>query len=245
MAISSSRIVSEVQSILGDATGDYWTPQDLLSYLNDALLAIVTLRPDTNLIPATVLLKKGTRQQLPDGSSNFLDEYGETLPQGIIFVDAVLNMGQDGLTPGSTIRFIDRELMDTLNPNWHAADPRMDVQYVVFDTKTPKLYYTYPPQPADFQGYIGIVYAAIPDEVTRIADDVFLPLQDEHKKAVKEYMLFSAYSADTDASPDSGALADMYYNRCLSTLGITSAAIKQSDPSVERATANIVRGPND
>ena len=85
------------------------------------------------------------------------------------------NMGADGNTPGRAIRLVDRAVLDTQVPDWHASTPANEVMHYVFDPVNPKVFYVYPRVSSARQ--IEIVYSASPVDIAIgaviLIDDIY------------------------------------------------------------------------
>ncbi len=98
-------ILSIAARQLLDITGSGWNALTvLLPYLNLGILEIINLVPSAYTDTVTLTLNGGPRQELPEGSF------------GII--DAVGNLASDGVTPGATIRSLEKERLDSIFPGW-------------------------------------------------------------------------------------------------------------------------------
>jgi hypothetical protein len=76
-----------------------------------------------------VQLAVGTKQALADPAFQL--------------IDIKRNMGTDGNTPGRAIRVVTRELMDGMDPNWHAGPRSSITQNFIYDPQQPKTYYVF------------------------------------------------------------------------------------------------------
>ena len=78
--ILASAIVDKAEIILLDDTNVRWASTELLAYLNEGQRAIVLLKPDTNVTTDSYPLVEGTKQSIPDGTSDFQNPTPTTLP---------------------------------------------------------------------------------------------------------------------------------------------------------------------
>lgn len=161
----------KVSSLLNDTAPQFnrWTEQELVSFLNDAQLAITKFLPSACSRIDRIRLAPGTRQSIETiPASRRLHGDGST-PAGDVFgvaiLDFIRNMGADGNTPGDAIpKAVDRRMIDVTRPNWHTrVGPK--VRQVVYDPKTPKYFYVDPGAPADTQVWIEIGYTARPTPI--------------------------------------------------------------------------------
>ena len=94
MTIAVSKILGDASRILKDeGVTRRWSTDELLDWLNMAQKQIVLLKPDAYIVTKVMQLSVGTRQSLPDGSSNFQDPSEADLPAGILLIDISRNMG--------------------------------------------------------------------------------------------------------------------------------------------------------
>lgn len=184
MAVAVNDIIDKVEILLQDTTNVRWTAAELLAYLNDGVTEIVREKPEASVTTAAVQLSQGSKQSLPTG--------------GILLIDVTRNMGTDGSTEGNSIRIIDRKLMDAHLPDWHTARyQRSYTDHFMFDDRNPKVYYVYPP--SDGNGYVEISYSK---NVTKATAGTNLGIADEFEPVVVDYILYRAYSKDSDYTPN-------------------------------------------
>lgn len=158
----------KVSSLLNDTTPQFnrWTEQELVSFLNDAQLAITKFLPAACSRIDSLRLKPGTLQSIESIPATHRLHGDGTTPVGIVYgvapLDFVRNMGANGSTPGRAIpKPVDRRMIDVTRPDWHTiTGPR--VRQVVYDPKTPKHFYVEPGVPADTQVWIEVAYTARP-----------------------------------------------------------------------------------
>lgn len=143
-----------------------WGEIELVDAVNDGQRVIAKLLPHTCSRVDTVRLVPGTRQGialiraadiLPGDGSAAVDAYGQML------LGVHRNMGGDGRTPGSTLRIVDRDVLDSTQPDWHtkAGTPR---EYT-YDPRTPKVFYVSPGVPATGNTWVEISFVADPTPV--------------------------------------------------------------------------------
>lgn len=66
MSFSANDVAYRVATLLNDTSSVRWTATELVAWMNDAALAIVTNTPDATATTMDVTLDVGTRQQLGD-----------------------------------------------------------------------------------------------------------------------------------------------------------------------------------
>jgi len=135
-------IITKVQGILLDSSGDRWLDTELLGYLNMAIKQTIILKPDASTKTEAVQLVSGTRQSLP--------------ATGYQLIDVIRNMGADGNTPGRIVRLLRRQTLDNSDPDWHTTENAV-VQHYTYDEREPRNFYVYPGQPAT-PSYVELGY---------------------------------------------------------------------------------------
>jgi len=188
--ITAQSVVDKVQVILQDTTGVRWPDSELLDWLNDGQREIVLYKPNAFIKNLAVRMAGGTKQSLP--------------ADGVQLIDVVRNMGTNGTTPGRAVRITMREVLDSQLPDWHSETPSSVVKHYVYSLLDPKNFYVYPPQPAAGQGYVELVYGASPTDTTLGGT---ITLDDIYQNVLVDYILYRAYSKDTEYAADQNRAA--------------------------------------
>ena len=178
--IIAQAIIDDVEETLFDPGNVRWLEEDLLKYLNSGQRYIVLLKPDANVITESVQLVTGTKQSIPAAGS--------------ILIDNIRNMGTDGATPGSIIRRVEKEVIDSFDYQWHEDTVSDSVEHYHHNENNPKIFYVIPPQPSSSQGYIETSYSAIPSDITA---DAVITLDDIYEDPLKHYIMYRAYQKST------------------------------------------------
>ena len=97
-----------------------------------------------------------------------------------------------------------REILDAQVPNWHIATAAAEAKHYVYSLLDPKNFYVYPPQPAANQGYVEMVYGAAPADATLNGP---ITLDDIYQNVLVDYILYRAYSKDTEYAADQNRAA--------------------------------------
>ena len=179
--ITALSIIVKAQKVLQDATGVRWDNTELLGWLNSAQREIVLYKPNSNSKGQAVKLVAGTRQALPT--------------DGVQLIDVVRNMGTSGNTPGRAVRQIERETLDAVNHDWHASSASTTAKHYVYNPLEPKAFYVYPPQPVASQGYVEIVYGALPPDATINGT---ISVDDIYETPLIDGTLYRAFSKDSE-----------------------------------------------
>jgi len=234
-SILASTIISRAAGMLHDISFDRWSSADLLSYLNDGQIAVCNIKPDAYVVNIAYQLSAGTKQSIPDGSSNFQDPNSNTIEAGIMLLDIVRNMGTDGLTPGNIITLVEMEQLDLARSGWHNVTASPTVVHYMFRESDPKRFYVYPKQPVSNMGWIEIVMGAVPGNIPNI--NTVITLDDIYFNPLLDFLLYRAYMRDDDSSADKD-LALVYYQQFERALLTKEMREKADSPQINRTQYN-------
>ena len=227
--IFGSEVLDRAGIILQDTTNIRWPTDELLGWLNDGQREIVLRKPDAHTVSAAmVLVVSETKQSIP--------------ASGIMLIDIVRNMGTGGSTPGRAITRTERYILDSQRPDWNTETGSSIVKHYMFDERSPRVFYVYPPQPAATPGYVEIVYSSAPADLATGADT--LTLDDIYASALLDYVLYRAYSKDSDIAPNAPQRAVGHYNAFLQSLGAQEKGETAYDPNAPKLseTPGVHRG---
>jgi len=199
----ASDVVTRVRNVLQDADGTRWPDEELLIWLTDGQRTVVLVRPDACMRNESLDLVEGTKQKIP--------------ATGLRLLDVVRNVG------GRAVRLVDREVLDTGNPNWHTATGNAVIRNYAYDDRDPKTFYVSPPamkpdpskKPA--KAVLEIMYSIVPADVVALTDE--LPLEDIYIDSLTNYVLFRCYSKDAQ-NAQNAALASGYLTTMMNMLGV-------------------------
>ena len=215
MAIPVQDIIERVTDLLLDKDrGDEdarWNNDELIRWLNDSRMAIVTRRSQACTKYETIELIAGTLQSIPD--------------DGIELIDVIRNMGMNGTTAGRAIRRTDRQSMDDTDMDWHTARKGSVVSQFTFDDRIPKQFYVSPPVNAGVQ--VQIAYNAIPPAITSLSDSLAFGL--ENMDAIVNYVAYRAKSKDSEYA--NAAEAAAFYGAFNDALGVQSQTQNAGSPN--------------
>jgi len=183
--ILASTIIDRASGLLQDPTNVRWSRAEHLTHLNAGQRALVLFKPNAYTKSALVTLVAGTKQSLPDEAAGLID-----IPRN----DA-----------GPAITVSDRKLMDAQNPNWHAATASATVKHYFYNALDVRRFYVYPPAIAGSK--VEAVYPATPPN---IAENAVILVDDIYEDALLNYVMFRAYSKDTEYAA-SANMAALYY----------------------------------
>lgn len=178
-------IINKASILLSDSSQTRWLPSELLIWLNDGQLEIISLIPNSNPITANVALVAGSKQ---------------VGPVGALYINGFTrNMGVSGTTPGIGIRQVTRKYMESFIAGWLTATPSTTVSHVAYDPEDSNLdFYVYPPQPATGMSNIEIVYSSLPTVIADINIGTKITIRDMYANALLDYILYRAFSKDSE-----------------------------------------------
>lgn len=230
MSITAQSIIQRCVDALQDPTSIRWPVAELVRYLNDGQREVVLHRPDAMRKSAAVALVAGTRQTIPS--------------DGLKLIDIVRNTGGTK----RAVRQVNREILDAQTPGWHGLAAVTEILHFMFDARDPTAFYVYPPA-ATSGASVDVLYAATPTDVTEPADGALytgvtgnISIPDIYGNAIQEYVLFRAYTKDSEYAGNS-ARAQNHYTLFANSLGIevkatlAVAPMTQGNPNMARAVA--------
>lgn len=222
--ILAQTVLNKVQIILQDTTGVRWpSDTELLGWLNDGQREVLVFKPNAYVKNIAIKLITGTKQALP--------------ADGVQLMDVVRNMGIDGNTPGRAIRVAMREVIDAQLPDWHSSTANATAKHYMYSVLDPKNFYVYPPQPASNQGYAEIIYGAIPADATI---NSVISIDDIYQNALIDYVLYRAYSKDSEYTADDGR-ASKHQNAYIASLtGKAKAELGANPNATAPANPNVM-----
>jgi hypothetical protein len=196
MATTAQSVIQSVATTLQDLTAARWATAELVRYLNDGQRDMVVVRPDATSFTSTATLIAGARQTIPSNGAKLLDVTRNT----------------SGTQ--RAIRLVNRVILDAQNPNWYSKTGVSEIHHYTFDAREPRVFYVYPP--AAVGTLVELVYSAYPTDVsvpsagtlyTAVTGNI--SVQDIFANALVNYVLYRAYSKDTDTANTAAAAA--YY----------------------------------
>lgn len=217
--MDASDVLTRAQETLKDAAGVRWTEAELLRYITDGQREVVVHKPDATAAVEVLDLVPGTAQTVPATVNRLLS--------------VIRNMGTDGDTPGAAISLVARGVMDTRRPGWHSDRASRRVDHYVFDDRTPKSYFVYPPAPSPAPKVEAVV-SKLPGEVAAVGDT--LDLDDMYLNPLSEYVLYRSFMKDADGVGNMQR-ATAHYETFAGLLGLkTSSGLMFSTRSSSRDT---------
>lgn len=216
--ITAQSIVDRARHILQDTVpgGTRWLDPELLKWVNDAQREIVLLKPNAYSAVENVNLVAGTKQKLP--------------ASGLLLLSIVRN------TNGHAVRRVDRNIMDSENNNWHSDPATALVEHYVFDEDAPDTFWVFPPNNAG--GSVELIYSKAPADLTSTSSPI--TLNDIYSNVILDYILYRAYSKDTDYAGNQER-ANNHYSAFNNSLGVKVKAEASSSPNQNIRTMRAVQ----
>lgn len=226
MAHTAQGLFDEVRRTIHDedAANYRWADAELIDYLNAGTRQVVSLIPEANTVETIedTLTSRVARQVLPAG--------------GIKFIRVGRNYADDGVTPQGTVRYVEKDVLDTYDPDWEytlaagVADGPNYFQHFSHDKREPKVFYLYPPPAADNKR-LAVVYSAIPAEVTVVGG--LIPIDDEYTNALIQYIVYRALTKESRQSLPSAYRQELWQN-FLVALGLQRDAADEAGTEANR-----------
>lgn len=180
-----SEVIDRVNRSLNDPNNTWFAGQEKIDRLNDALRALVSIRPDAASTTAVVLLSSGTQQSIPN--------------DGVRLLRVIRNAGEDGLSStGRAIRRVSLDTLDASMPTWHGATGQTEIREYAYDERVPREFWVYPPVASSPTIGVLLTYVKTLTAITA-ASDTF-PVDDFFAPAVEAFMLYRLLGGDDESS---------------------------------------------
>lgn len=205
----ASDITSRASRILLDASNTRWTVAELLNWITDAQRAVANARPAATATTAAVQLTA--------------DQSLQAIPAAaFMLINITHNLGSDGNTPGKRIRHVDWTTLLAHQETMYSAVGTAEVSnYAYVPHERPLEFLVYPRAHATTPVYVSMTYAKRPVEVTDAGDT--LTVADDYLNPVLDFVMFRAFSKDTEFSDNGKAVA--FYNSYASALGLKRMSV--------------------
>lgn len=185
------------------------THKQYLQFLDDAIVALINVRPDAHEKRVTIQLAPGARQRLPDEAYVLIDVYAnrQWVPDLNEYFD------------GKPVWQVARKDLDYHN-NWYAnVERRFYIDEFAYDIRTPKDFWVNPPVSPDTTVHVEIGYSyqhrtfgTIDLEKIPFSSvlDYEIEISDTYRTALVHYMLFKLFSVNVTSERDV-QIASSYY----------------------------------
>lgn len=217
MSFTAKDVLHRARITLNDASSVRWTLPELLNYLNDGLREISLQKPSATAVTAVIDLAAGCKQVIPATYHSLIQVVRNDVRSGGV----ASSSGGPAITP------IAREAIDTMIPGWHATATlpfTEKVTHVLDEIMDQRTFYVVPGN--DGTGAVLAIVSAYPTPVASPTNPLDIneysatvDLKDIYQNALVDYMLYRAFSKDTDIAT-SGQRASAHYGLFQGALGI-------------------------
>ena len=183
-----SEHIALVSDTLQDTGNVTWTVAQHIAYLNDALRAAVSVRPDVSAVTVAKLLT-------PDTTLQTLSD-----PTDLRLIDIDCNLGATGNVPGDSVLLADKSDINRFLPGWRAVAGSTVIKEYYFDEARPDEFEVYPRPHASTPVYVRLRKSVLPTVVTGSGDTI--PIKDAHASALREWCCYLAFSRDSEETPN-------------------------------------------
>lgn len=184
--MQGSVVLTRVSEILQDTASVTYTAPQLIEWLNDAIRALVLVRPDSTSITSSILLIAGTQQTLAAGE--------------LRLIRVIRNMGANGSTVGRAIKLGSINDLDAFNPDWHTAAAAIVVKEYMHDEARPDEFWVSPPVHATTPVHVQAIRSVLPTAMSAATE--VIPVDDIYSPALIEWCCYRAFSRDSESTPN-------------------------------------------
>lgn len=191
-----------------------WDLPFWITALNDAINAVITIRPDAHSKTTEFTCVAGTIQTLDENCN--------------ILLDVIRNID------GKAVRGLDdMEMINNYRPEWIESIDQKSVDCYMQDESTPNTFYIYPG--VSNQHKLLIAVSIFPDPITQndYASNKKIAISPVYDNAIIEYMIYLAFIRDAEfaSNASNAALAQQAF---FNLLGVKSKADSQFYKSYQR-----------
>lgn len=238
-------VIWRIAVLLQDTAPQFqqWAEREIVHWLNDAQVAITKYLPLACSRVDAIKLAAGTRQSIAVIAAADCKPGDGSTPaapiHGTLFLNPRRNMGTDGMTPGRAIRMVERDTLDSQDPDWHTRTAAA-VSSVVYDPQTPKYFYVTPGVTGSV--WMELAYAAKPIPIVNTAapgseayliggsNTATITIDDEFTQELVDYVVARAHLKDvTYAEP---IKAEKHTQLFLNSLNAKVAAVTGTNPNL-------------
>lgn len=206
MSYTAQNIIDEALILLEDSEQLRFTDEMLLTFINEAMTNIVTLKPTANVVYSVKSLLDGVYQPLAANE--------------LYLLDIVYNTNSDGSLQGSSPRRVKKATLDFSNTNWTASTHADEVMYYMYDSDGTRVFFVYPPNTGD--GYVYSKTTNIPTRLTSASESIVL--REEYRLPLIYYVCAKAFMVDSDtANTDKVTMYMSMYTNSISTVKTADA----------------------
>lgn len=214
MGLTCQVLLDGVQATqLNDVDKTTWSETLLISALNQALYILTLVRPDATAKVHQFVCVEGTRQNIPN--------------DGLRLLNVVRNIKADGAI-GRAVKLVKISDLDSIKPDWHSDATAEVAKEYMFDERSPKWFYVYPPVKAGVK--LEIEYSAEPPLITDPAQP--LPVDLVYMQPLQEFIIYKLLSGDGGSG-----MGMQHLNTGLSLLGAKPNSDAYVAPSTDVSRA--------
>lgn len=241
------QLIADMSAHLVDTNPQFkhWTQDEMIGYLNDAQRAIAKYIVHACSRVDAVKLRAGTKQSIEHiPETDVIPGNGSTpeVVNGTFLQSIVRNMGADGATPGRPIRVVDRDILDTSNPDWHNKSGT-PTQYT-FDPAAPKIFYVSPGVASGANVWVELCYLSDPVQIPLAGDyskdgsnSTVISVDDKYADDLKNYMLARAYTKESQFAANA-QLASYHAGNFVTSLNAQATALTGVNPNLQTLPLN-------
>jgi len=210
--MQAQSIIDLINSITNDTGNVTYPLSEVILAINDAQRLVCVYRPDANSSTSNFSLSAGTKQVLPSTARRLL---------GI-----VRNMGVDGNTSGSAIRFsVSFDDLNLFDPDWHNEIGSEVLEYT-YDESRPDEFFITPGVTPPF--YIEIKTTDNTIDIVSGSSDI--EVNASYAPCLVSWACYRLFSRDGTESPNY-ARGESHKQTVFDILGIKSQADAQVSPN--------------
>jgi hypothetical protein len=135
--------------------------------------------------------------------------------------------------PAAGIALCEMETLRAYRSNWPADTRSFIIENFMYDERVPDVCYVYPP--AAEGTYVELVHVVAPTDCTSGSSP--LSVADSYANALIFLVLARAYEKDAE----NRTMAEVYYKRCLRSLGLKTEPDKKSSPNLMNQGGDVPR----
>ena len=216
-------LLAKAQTILQDATGVRWSLLELQGWLNDSYRETLILRPDSNTLVGEFTCAVGPRQVLTTTFAN-----AERL--------VAVHRNTAATSRKGAVTLASKSSVDSALRSWYSQLGSADIELYMFDARTPKEFFVYPP--ASVAARLEVSYTQVPSPHTLTAEQLantstaeVIRIADTFANALQDYVLYRAFSKDAEATANASR-AVAHYQAFQNSLGVGGQTNAASQPGV-------------
>ena len=189
-------------NILNDSNNTRWSEAELLSWANEAQIAIANAVSDAVVTISDMALVAGVRQTAPSDCIRIID---------------IASASDDNGTTRAPIVRKQKYMAAALGRTMYSATATNLAKEWYYDDSVATSFEVYPPSAAS-NATVEVVYNNVPAVIANLGANI--TIADQYAAAIVDYAAYRAFSKDTeDVSPDLGR-ATAYYNAFGMSVGI-------------------------